>query len=161
MPLPRPEHRQHVRRQHLRGRVQRVPAVRLRPGHHLPADNGPDRLLGVLALQHRLRFGQADLLGRGADVAAGFLLGHEQATGQLLPAPQPVRVAAGPHGHVQARVLGRDQVPQGPHPRVALPGPGVEEGVQVRRPAAAQGLAHQGHRQVDQPHVPGVARTAR
>ena len=68
-------------------RVQRMPAVLLGTGADLAADDGADRLLRALVLEHRLRLGQADLLGRGADAHARLL--RPTRTGRWAVASRP------------------------------------------------------------------------
>src|SRR6266850_6066006 len=99
--LPSPEDRQDVLRFRRSRREQRMPAVLFRPGSDLAADDGANGLLGILAFEHGLGFGEANLLGRSIDAHAWLQERHEQATGQLLPGMQAVRVATGTHGDIQ------------------------------------------------------------
>jgi hypothetical protein len=99
--LPGPEEGQHVLGESRTGGVQRMPALFLGTGTDFPANDGANGLLGVLVLEHRLGFGQADLLGRGADAYARIFDRYEQAAGQWLPGAQAVRVATGAQGDIQ------------------------------------------------------------
>ena len=137
--------RQHVFRVARASRVQRMPAILFGTGSDLPAHDGTHRLFRRLVLEYRGGFGQADFLRRGRDAHARFRDRHEQATGQLLPSAQAVRVTARPQRDLQAP-LAVGQIPQGAHARVRLGRAGVEQRVQRAWPALLQDLLDQRHR---------------
>src|ERR1022692_2090455 len=93
--LPAPIRRQNIMRFARARGVQRMPAIFLGTGHHLPADNGANRLLGGFTLEDGFRLGQANLLSWSTDAGAGLFMRYKQATGQFLPLLQPMGIAAG------------------------------------------------------------------